>query len=632
LGDFASKPADHSEEDETRLHRAAARFRTSPHHRQTPAMRILTILLVFALVIPSAARRPTRVAADETPTKTRERPAVVNKPAKKPPVDVAETTPVKTETQKKKSPPDQPVELKKKPGGKAAKETSDAKTTPRRAASSQALANGVGSSRAMSTGAVKEIIDGAIAAQLSSTKIPTSPAADDFEFLRRLYLDLHGVVPTSDQVREFVADPAADKRANAIDRLLADRRFAAHLADLWDDYLIPATDDGRPDRQRFTARLEEAFASQSWDAIAYDLLTAAGKREENAAVVYLLKGRETLTPAELTDLTSQYFLGMRLNCAQCHDHPFTSWKQTDYWGVAAFFTEIQYTDRRMQKSGLIRDDDGVAVDKLENAAKLRTPRFLSGEAPKAESGISRRAALARWITSADNPYFARAMVNRTWSQLFGRGLVEPVDDMHPDSPATHPELLATLTREFTASGFDLRALYRATCNSAAYQRTSMPTKGNEQDATLYSRMAVKVLTPEQLHVSLALIVPTTGRAKGGGAKGDPRDEFVQFFRSEADAGAIAYTRGIPQTLRMMNSPQLFSPPNEAATVRRIVEPATSTAEALERIYLHVLARKPTADERSTLNEFLASYPGETDEAYGEILWALVNGSEFSLNR
>lgn len=479
--------------------------------------------------------------------------------------------------------------------------------------------------------ALSQLVDRRIDAQLAAARIPTSRTADDAEFLRRLHLDLHGAVPTSDEVRAFLDDRTPDKRARAIDRLLADRRFAAHLADLWDDYLIPATDDGRPDRQRFTAWLEESFAAQSWDAIAYELLTASGKREDDAAVIYLLKGRETLTPAELTDLTSQYFLGMRLNCAQCHDHPFANWKQTDYWGMAAFFTEIQYTDRRMQKSGLIRDDPRVAVEKLENAAKLRTPTVLGGEPAATNTAEPRRTTLARWITSADNPYFARAMVNRVWSQLFGRGLVEPVDDMHAGNRATHPELLAELSREFTASGRDLRMLYRALCNSAAYQRTSMPTEGNEHDSTLYSRMAVKVLTPEQLYDSLAVVMPSTGPMKSGGLKADPREEFVQFFRSEGDLNATAYTRGIPQTLRMMNSPQLFGPQNQAQAVRRIVGSETSTAAAIDRLYLHVLARTPTADERSTLEEFLAKYPGASEAAYAEILWVLLNGSEFSLN-
>lgn len=603
-------------------------------------MRRLTVILLCASAMLPVAHRSLASAADDKPT-TAQQPTISKKPVKKPPVVAAEMSPA-SEVKRKKPRADQPAApQKKKPttekpsvnptkvGG--SKQGATPKTAASRSAPSKPISTGVVSSRAMSNAAVALLINDQIAAALVSAKIPTTPAADDMEFLRRVYLDLHGIVPTADDVRAFLADSSTDKRAKTIDRLLAHRRFATHLADMWDDYLIPATDDARPDRKRFTAWLEEAFASRSWDAIAYDLLTAAGKREENAAVVYLLKGRETLTPAELTDLTSQYFLGVRLNCAQCHDHPFTTLKQADYWGVASFFTEIQYTDRRLQKSGLIRDDAGTAIEKLENAAKLQSPKFLGGEALSADSGESRRAALALWMVSVDNPYFARAMVNRTWSQLFGRGLIEPVDDMHEGNAATHPELLAALSREFSASGFDLRALYRAICNSAPYQRTSISAPDNEQETRLYGRMAVKVLTPEQLYDSLSVVMPAAGPVKNGGPKGDPREEFVQFFRSEGEPNATTYNRGIPQTLRMMNSPQLFGAENEAAAVRRIVGNEASAAEAIERLYFHVLARKPTDDERSTLDGFLAEYRGETHRAYAEILWSLLNGSEFSLN-
>ncbi|MEX0585499.1 MAG: hypothetical protein WD176_02560, partial [Pirellulales bacterium] len=149
--------------------------------------------------------------------------------------------------------------------------------------------------------------------------------------------------------------------------------------------------------------------------------------------------------------------------------------------------------------------------------------------------------------------------------------------------------------------------------------------------TLYRQMAVKVLTPEQLYDSLAVVLPQTGPRKGGPGNRDPREEFVQFFRSEGDPNPTAYDRGIPQTLRMMNSPQLLSPRNESATVRRIIEDATSDTQAIERIYLHVLARQPTDDERTILNDFLARHPGQREQAYAEIIWSLLNSSEFSLN-
>ncbi|MCE9528587.1 MAG: DUF1549 and DUF1553 domain-containing protein [Planctomycetales bacterium] len=482
-----------------------------------------------------------------------------------------------------------------------------------------------------SCAAVTRTIDVQIGARLKSAAIPASPAADDAEFLRRLYLDLHGVVPPAEFVRSFLADRAAEKREKLIDQMLADPRFAAHLADLWDDYLIPASDDPRSDRQRLKVWLEEAFRNKSWDRIAKELLTASGQRDKNAAVTYLLKGRETLSPAELTDLVSQYFLGMRLNCAQCHDHPFAPWKQTDYWGMAAFFTEIQYTDRKLLKSGLIRDDPAVALDKLENGAKLRTPRFLGAGDRTLPPGMPPRQALAQWLTSADNPYFARAMVNRMWAQFFGRGLVEPVDDMHPQNPPTHPELLSELSERFVATGFDLPFLCRSICNSAAYQRTSRPSPGNERDATLYSHMAVKVLTPEQLYDSLLVVLPRVGEPKRSGRSADPREEFVQFFRSGGDANPTAYDRGIPQTLRMMNSPQFLALRNEGPTVQRIIEEGTSDSLAIERLYLHVLARQPTDDERGILKTFLSRHPGKNEQAHAEILWALLNSSEFSLN-
>ncbi|MCO6459133.1 MAG: DUF1549 domain-containing protein, partial [Pirellulaceae bacterium] len=472
-------------------------------------------------------------------------------------------------------------------------------------------------------------IDARVHERLESSGIPLSAPATDAEFLRRVCLDLHGVIPTAERVRTFLANKAANRRAALIDELLADPRFAAHLADLWDDYLMPAADDPRLAKQQLNAWLETAFRQRSWDRIVQELVTASGHRDENAAVSYLFKGRETLSPAELTDLVSQYFLGVRLNCAQCHDHPFASWTQDDYWGVAAFFTQIQYTDRRQMKSGVIRDDLALDVRKLENADRLREPRFPRGEVP--ELRVARRQALALWMTSSENPFFARAMVNRIWWQLFGRGLVEPVDDMHEGHAATHPELLAELTEQFVASGHDLRFLCGAICNSQTYQRTSRPAPGNEQDRTGYSRMAVKVFTPEQLYDSLALLLPATSTPKRFVGNADPREEFVRFFRSDGDPAPTVYDRGIPQTLRMLNAPQWFSPRGEAAMVRRLVEPEMEAPAALEQLYLCVLARTPTEDERQILADFLREHPGDREQAYAEILWALVNGSEFSLN-
>lgn len=493
------------------------------------------------------------------------------------------------------------------------------------------LSAGYGRAADSDASRVAQLIDQRISERLQAADLPLSPPTDDAEFVRRVYLDLHAVAPNGEQVAAFLNSDVSHKRAALIDELLADPRFAAHLADVWDDYLIPSSDDPRSYKKPLAEWLEKAFQSKPWDRIAHELVTASGHRDQNAAVNYLLKGRETLTPPELTDLVSQYFLGVRLNCAQCHDHPFTTLKQSDYWGMAAFFAEIQYTDRRQQKSQTIRDDRGIQLTKLTDGDKLQTLKFLGGEAIQSDPSLSHREALADWLTSAENPYFARAMVNRLWAKFFGRGLVEPVDDMHEGNLATHPELLAELTAEFIESGFDLRQLCRAICNSAAYQRTSRPSPGNEQDATLYSHMAVKVLTPEQLYDSLLVVAPVTFDRKRPGGNNDPREEFVQFFRSEGDSNPTAYERGIPQTLRMMNSAQLFTPRGESAILGRMIGPTTADSAAVDSLYLHVLARRPTDDERSIVDDFLAEHPRAREQAFAELLWALINSSEFSLN-
>jgi hypothetical protein len=472
-------------------------------------------------------------------------------------------------------------------------------------------------------------IDKHIDARLQSANIAKSPQADDEEFVRRVYLDLHGVVPRAEQAAAFVADRSADKRAQLIDKLLADPRFAAHLADQWDDYLMPAADDLRSQKQQLKAWLAEAFQEKSWDEIATALVTAEGQREKDPQVSYLLKGRETLTPAETTDLVSQYFLGVRLNCAQCHDHPFADWKQSEYWGMAAFFTQFQYTDRRQQKSGVIRDNPGIDLTKLAETDRLRKLKFPKGDEWSTD-GTPHRQAFARWLTAEDNPYFARAAVNRVWSQLFGRGLVEPVDDLHDGNPASHPELLDDLSANFVAERFDLRAIYRAVCNTAAYQRTSRPVDGNEQDTLLLSHIRMKLLTPEQLFDSLAVVLPPTASSKRYQPANDPREEFVGFFRTEGDWDPTTYTRGIPQALRMMNSSHWGSP-RLADAVREIVGGDASNPAAVDRLYLHVLARRPTADERSIVDRHLNRRAADRDEGLTELLWSLINGGEFSLN-
>jgi hypothetical protein len=298
--------------------------------------------------------------------------------------------------------------------------------------------------------------------------------------------------------------------------------------------------------------------------------------------------------------------------------------------MAAFFTQIQRLKPVIAFTSIV--ETNVDPRKLPEADKLGAPKFLGGAVLKAAPGQSLRKALADWMVSRDNPFFARAMVNRMWGHFFGRGLVHPVDDMHDGNLPSHPALLEALAEQFKANGFDLKYLCRAICQSQTYQRTSKPVAGNAEDDKLFSRMLIKVLTPEQLFDSLVVATGQPGnRDPSGKPINNPRAEFVNAFRGEGETDPTDYTRGIPQALRLMNSKQFLNPKNEAFVTKQIVGSAKTSEEAVEQLYLRVLSRPPSADERDRMLKYLAQPGVERQQLYAEILWALLNSSEFSLN-
>lgn len=483
------------------------------------------------------------------------------------------------------------------------------------------------------------LIDEHVQARLDSEGVRRLPRADDAEFLRRVFLDLHGVVPSPERAARFLDDGAPDKRSRLIDDLLAGRRFGEHLGDVWRQRLIsPLANENRTHPERFAARLAERFNSNDgWDRIVSDLLTATGTMDENPDVTYLIEGRHPLGVGDLTDLTSRYFLGIRLNWAQCHDHPFVEWTQQDYWGMAAFFAQIQTPGRpKMVHRVGVRDNPLMTLSSLTDADTidgflLRPPTFLGGEQLQTGGETTHRRALARWTTSPENPYFARAAVNRAWWHVFGRGLVDPVDDMHAGNPASHPELLDLLSRRFVASGFDLKFLYRAILGSRTYQQTSRPGERPDREAELFARMSIKVLTAEQLYDSLVEILGPPGKAPGINTRFGARHEFMRFFAGDGDPDPTRYERGIPHLLRLMNSPQ-FAGRNLSALVSQAAPRGRPSDEAVDELFLTILARRPAAAERELARDHLGRAGGPSQAAYREMAWALLMSSEFSLNR
>jgi hypothetical protein len=491
---------------------------------------------------------------------------------------------------------------------------------------------------------ISKKIDSLIMKQLQTAKQSLGEQCTDSDFLRRAYLDITGVIPSLSDAKKFLDSTEADKRAKLIEQLLGSPNYGRHETDLWQAKLLPRDSNARfVLRDPFIEWLTSEFNKNTpWDQMIAKLVGASGSVDKNPEVTYFLVNRSV---DKLTDSVGQHFLGLQIACAQCHNHPFTSWKQTDYWGLAEFFSKVNPSNAKNPNKG--GDNSKIGVNEGVNRSKVKDffpesektvpPKFLGGEQPKLTSSEPYRPVLVKWLTSANNPYFAKAAVNRIWAQYFGHGIIDPVDDLDGQEPS-HPELMDYLTQQFVAHGFDQKFLIKAICNTQAYQRSSKPVKGqtSEDEKELFARMTMKVMTPEQLYDSLAQVSGATERAvkekKGAGApKGqpnDPRDRFVQFFLAGAEKPNTAeYEAGIPQALKLMNSRIVGNP----AALRSIVSPGTKPAQAIEAIWLAALSRRPSEAELKTFTEYTTKN-GNSMDAYTDLFWAVLNSSEFTLIR
>ncbi len=485
-------------------------------------------------------------------------------------------------------------------------------------------------------------VDEILATAAHTAGVQLAPLAEDGEFLRRVSIDLTGVIPNVNEVREFLVDPRPDKRALLIERLLKKPSHAAHLADVWRGLLLP----GGANLQQFGGTyslqnwLQQKFAENaSYDKLATELLTATGQVNQNGPVLFYTALE--LKPEELASNVSRVFLGVQIGCAQCHNHPFDHWKQADFWGLAAFFARVQPAAQQAVAFQVVETDQGEV--KLPGSDTVVSMKFLGGVAAADMADRTRRAQLAHWMTSGDNPFFAKATVNRVWSQLFGRGLVEPVDDLGAHNVASHPALLNDLASYFVRSGFDLRALYRLLTNTQAYQRSSATTAEGEIRPELFARMAIKSLSAEQLYDCLAEAMrrrENSGQVNvaqfAGAARAfdQNRQSFVQKFQAPTQT-ATELQAGIPQALTLMNG-QLIGEATDLARsdlLGALDAPFFTPEERVNVIFLSTLARLPRDEERGPLLEYV-SQGGPTHDArraLGDVLWAVLNSAEFLLN-
>jgi hypothetical protein len=474
-------------------------------------------------------------------------------------------------------------------------------------------------------------IDELIERRLAKERIPPAPPADDAEFFRRLSLDLNGRIPSYSQLADFLDDTRKDKRRRWIDELMdgPDNTplYVQHFTNYWRRQLLAQTPE-QPDS--VVVALEgwlrkKVKANTPYDRLARGLLT------DPEAVGFFLANENI--PENLASRTSRLLLGVRLECAQCHDdRSGGKWKRTQFWELAAFFAGLSQ-DRspgfvpapRAQKAGPSRIQISGSKTWVET-------RFPDGSKPDWQPGVTPRQALANWITRRDNRWFARAAVNRLWHYFFGVGLIDPVDGLGIEgNKPSHPELLDELVRQFVGHDFDLKYLIRAIALSRTYQRSSRQTHAGQADPRLFARAAVRALTPEQLYDSV--ILATGYRPERTQSNiGSLRAEFLAPF-DDPNSQPLDFQASIQQALMMMNGKfvEEVTRSSRSATVAAVIDSKKPRplAKRIEDLYRVTLSRKPRPRETKLLLEYAKDC--DSKQALRDIFWSLLNSTEFILN-
>jgi hypothetical protein len=472
--------------------------------------------------------------------------------------------------------------------------------------------------------------------------IPTDLCTDG-EFIRRATLDLCGRLPALDETRAFLADDKADKRARLIDRLLEDRDYAAYAALRWGSILRNASLAGSEQAAyAFHDWLRDMTArNRPYDEFVRGVVAAAGEWQDAPAVNWFWQSRDDQLHQPVAD-TAQVFLGLRLQCAKCHHHPYERWGQEDYFGLAGFFSRLgrkggseppAYYASRTRTTSEINPRTGKPIE----------PKLLDGPELKIPPDEDPRHKLVDWMAQPDNPFFARAMVNRLWGHFMGRGLVDPVDDMRETNPPSNPELLDALAADFVRSKFDVKHMVRTICNSRTYQLSSTPNEYNSHDKQNHARYYGRRLIAEVLHDSIDQLCGVRTQfnkmSKQSRAVDLPHEGFGSYFldvfdrppRSSACECARGSGASLSQVLHLANSNTVEGKiGNGNGRIARLARDKTSPEEALDEIYLAAFARRPTDAERQLALSYIARQ-SDARKAFEDVVWAIVNSREFLLN-
>ena len=499
-------------------------------------------------------------------------------------------------------------------------------------------------------------IDARINECLARDGVTPAPRADDAEFVRRAYLDIGGRIPLSSDVYEFLADKSADKRQKLVNKLLDGAGFVNHFTDIWTGLFLPEAASNLEVSYfqiGFDAWVRKRVSENTpWDKLARDLITVPIGANSNNGFDYneVFSGRENAIgyfqakegkPENIAAAPARIFLGIHIECAQCHNHPFAKWSREQFWSTAAFFAGVERPGNQNFFTPLRE-----VVDRREaaipNTDKVVQAAFLDDKEPRWKFKTSSRAAFAEWMTAPDNPFFARTAVNRIWAQMFGVGIVDPPDDFNEENKASHPELLDELAKAFIDAKYDVKFLIRAIAATDAYQRTSAQTDSTQSNPRLLARMPVKAMTGEQLFDSVAAAIgfidPTPRNQPaifyGGNS---PRTEFVSKF---AGAGRPTEAQtSILQALMLMNGKFIANGTLNTAKMTDGTKfgsvagvPFWTTTQRIEALYTMALARKPRPEELDKLVKYVdAGDSAKQTQRLGDVFWTLLNSIEFRVN-
>ncbi len=503
----------------------------------------------------------------------------------------------------------------------------------------------------------QNFIDEHVFANLKELGIPPSPVCDDATFLRRVTLDIGGRLPTDKETSEFLADNDPEKRHRVIERLLRSPSYADFFANKWTSLLKNRRDIANDITSNFAFHAwirDSLLENKPYDQIVRELLAATGTVIANPAVAWYKRVKE---PKEQLEDVAQLFLGVRMQCAQCHHHPFERWSQDDYYGFAAFFSQVGRKPSGVQGEDLIFHKRGTAQSKNMKTGLMIRPTALGDEVGEIAPDHDPRLRLADWMSSPENPFFAKAVVNRYWKHFFKRGLIEPEDDIRDTNPPTNPELLTALEQHFVTTKFDLKELVRVITESNAYQLSAIPNQHNLADQQNYSRYYPRRMQAEVLLDSIDdltgaktsfanLPVGTRAVALPDNSYNKASPLLRVFGRPESTSVCECERRGsasLAQSLHLINASDVKSKlATPGGRADRLAKAEKEAGEKIRELYLTAFSRQPNPDELKTAIAYLTEsrYNAEgkpidpktaARDNFQDLIWALLNTKEFLFN-